>query len=94
MRRRAPPWLLLEVHVGQRVSALIANDEAGVGLLDGPRRREAARGTCGSGSYFQTATAKLIYCLGTRLGFILSVYGDLRRQVAELITDVPAVIGA
>ena len=51
-------------------------------------------GACGSGSYFQTATAKLIYCLCTRLGFILSVYGDLRRQVAELITDVPAVIGA
>jgi hypothetical protein len=47
-----------------------------------------------SGSYFQTAQAKLIHCLRARLGFILGVDGDLRRQAAELITDVPAVIAA
>ena len=41
--RRAPARLLLEIDVGERLPVAIANDEAGVGLLDGPGRREAAR---------------------------------------------------
>jgi hypothetical protein len=41
--RRASPRLILEVHVGKRLSVVIADDEAGVVMfLNGPRRREAA----------------------------------------------------
>jgi hypothetical protein len=36
------PRLLLEIDVGERLAAVIAHDETGVSLLDGPRRREAA----------------------------------------------------
>ena len=50
-------------------------------------------GTSGSG-YFQTAQAKLIDRLGARLSFILGIYGDLGRQTAELIADVPAALAA
>ena len=38
--RRTPPRLILEVHVGQRLPVGVAGDEAGVGLLGGPGRRE------------------------------------------------------
>ena len=34
--------LLLDVDVGQRVPVVIADDETGIGLFGGPRRREAA----------------------------------------------------
>ena len=37
------PGSFLEIHVGERLPVLVADDEAGVGPLDGPRRREAAR---------------------------------------------------
>lgn len=50
-------------------------------------------GTSGSG-YFQAAQAKLIDRLGTRVSFILGVHGDLGRQIAELIADVPAALAA
>jgi hypothetical protein len=40
--RRPPARLLLEVHVGARLPVGVADDEAGVRLLDGPGRREAA----------------------------------------------------
>ena len=36
--------LLFEIHVGERPPVGVADDEAGVGLLDGPGRREAALG--------------------------------------------------
>jgi len=47
--RRAPPQLLLEIDIGERLPVGVADDEApsiqlGVGFLDGPRRREAAFG--------------------------------------------------
>ena len=47
MRRRAPSGLILEIDVGERVPVGVADDEAppiqlGVGLVDGPGRREAA----------------------------------------------------
>ena len=48
-------------------------------------------GTSGSG-YFQAAQAKLIDRLGTRVSFILGVHGDLGRQIAELIADLPAAL--
>ena len=44
LRRRSPAGLLLEIDIGERQAAVILHDEAGVRLLDGPRRREAARG--------------------------------------------------
>ena len=44
MRRRAPAPLLLEIDVGERLPVGVADDEAGVGFLDGPGRREVARG--------------------------------------------------
>jgi hypothetical protein len=44
VRRRASSRLLLVVDVGERLPVDVADDEAGVGLLDGPRRREAALG--------------------------------------------------
>jgi hypothetical protein len=40
--RRPAPRLLLEIDVGERLPGGVADDEAGVGLLDGSRRREAA----------------------------------------------------
>jgi TPR repeat protein len=43
MRRRAASRLLLEIDVSERLAGMIADDEAGVRLLDGPGRREAAR---------------------------------------------------
>jgi hypothetical protein len=42
--RRPPCRLLLEIDVGERLPVGVADDEAGVGLLDGPGRREAALG--------------------------------------------------
>ena len=40
---RAPARITLEIHVGERVPVLVADDEAGVvHLVDRPRRREAA----------------------------------------------------
>ena len=43
-RRTSSRLLLLEIEVGQRLPVGVADDEAGVGLLDGPGRREAALG--------------------------------------------------
>jgi hypothetical protein len=76
----------------------------------GPGRREAAlllpsattgdgaggfhTGDCIGSSHFQTAPAKLVDRLGARVSFILGVHGNLRRQISELIADMPAVIGA
>ena len=41
LRRRAPTGLVLEVEIAERLSILVAYDEAGgVVLLDGPRRWE------------------------------------------------------
>jgi hypothetical protein len=54
---------------------------------NGPNHPEAR-------SHFQTAQAKLIDRLGARLSFILGIYGDLGRQTAELIADVPAALAA
>jgi hypothetical protein len=34
MGRRALPWLILEVNVGERVPVGVADDEAGVGLIN------------------------------------------------------------
>jgi hypothetical protein len=41
---RAPAGLILEVDVDELLAVVVANDEAGVLLLDGPGRREAASG--------------------------------------------------
>ena len=43
------PVSLHEVDVGQRLPVLVADDEAGVALVNGPRRREAARRHTGFG---------------------------------------------
>jgi hypothetical protein len=42
VRRRATARLALEVDVGQRLAVGVADDEAGLLLLDGPGRREPA----------------------------------------------------
>ena len=42
-RRRSPSGSLLEVDVGEHLPVGVADDEAGVGLLDGQGRREAVR---------------------------------------------------
>jgi hypothetical protein len=47
VRRRAPAGFVLEIDVGQRVPVGVADDEAvlaelGIGVVDRPRRREAA----------------------------------------------------
>jgi hypothetical protein len=39
--RRASSGLILEVNVGEALPVGVADDEAGVGLLDGQGRREA-----------------------------------------------------
>jgi hypothetical protein len=41
--RRASARLLLEVKIAERLPVLVADDEALWMLIDGPRRREAAR---------------------------------------------------
>ena len=41
---RAPSRLVLEIDIGQRLPAGVADGETGVGFLDGPGRREAACG--------------------------------------------------
>jgi hypothetical protein len=41
-RGATAPRLVLEIDVGERPAIVIADNEAGVGFLDGPRRREAA----------------------------------------------------
>jgi hypothetical protein len=51
VRRRPPSRLLLAIDVSERLPVGVADDEAGVGLLDGPGRREAARHGCGPGLY-------------------------------------------
>ena len=40
--------------------------------------------------YFQTTPAKLTDRIGARLSFTLRIYGDIGRQAAELVADVPA----
>jgi hypothetical protein len=45
--RRSPAGVVLEIDVGKRLAVVIADNETGVGLLDGPGRRKAA---CGHGS--------------------------------------------
>jgi hypothetical protein len=45
VRGRAPSRLLLEVDVGERLPVGVADNEADVGLLDGPGRRKAAPST-------------------------------------------------
>jgi len=42
LRRRAPTGFVLEIEIAERLPVVVADDEAGV--LDGPGRREAARG--------------------------------------------------
>ena len=42
LRRRAPPRLLLKIDVSQRLPVGVADDIAGLSLLDRPGRREAA----------------------------------------------------
>jgi hypothetical protein len=42
VRRRAASRLFLEIHVAERLPVGVTDDEAGVGLLGGPWRREAA----------------------------------------------------
>ena len=42
--RRACSRLLIEIDVGERLPVGVADDEAGVRLFGGPRRREAALG--------------------------------------------------
>jgi hypothetical protein len=39
---RSPPRFILEIDVGERLPIGVTDDEAGVGLLGGPWRREAA----------------------------------------------------
>ena len=48
MTAQEPPIacpFILKVHIGQRLAGVILHDEASVRLLDGPRRREAAKAT-------------------------------------------------
>jgi hypothetical protein len=49
VRRRATVQLPIEVNIGERLPVGVADDEAGVGLLGGPGRREAACGRSGIG---------------------------------------------
>lgn len=42
-RRRLSPRFVLEIDVGQCLPVVIADDELGIGLVGGARRREAAR---------------------------------------------------
>ena len=42
--RRSPPEFILAIDVGERLTISIADDEAGVGFLGRPGRREAALG--------------------------------------------------
>jgi hypothetical protein len=44
LRRCLSPRLILEIDVGERLPVVVAHDEASVGLVGGPRRREAACG--------------------------------------------------
>lgn len=44
--------------------------------------------------HFQTPQTQLMHRLLARLGFILDVYGNFRRQPTELIADVPAALAA
>ena len=60
-----PCWLFLEIDVGERVPARVADDEAlsvelGVGFLDRPGRREAA-GFCHEASLTCAAPAFVSY---------------------------------
>jgi hypothetical protein len=43
VRCRSMARLIFEVGIGQRLPLAVADDDAGVCLLDGPGRREAAR---------------------------------------------------
>jgi hypothetical protein len=79
--------------IAERLAVGIADAEIAALSLSstdqgGGKRRD---GTSGSG-YFQAAQTKLIDRLGTRVSFILGVHGDLGRQIAELIANVPAAL--
>jgi hypothetical protein len=53
--RRAASRLMLEIDVGERLTVGVADDEAGVGFLGGPGRREAA------GRHFRSAARSKIW---------------------------------
>jgi hypothetical protein len=80
--RRSPSRLILEIDVRERLPVGVADDEAGVGLLDGPGRREAARRATWwmLSGYLQTAQAKLMHCLCACLGIVLlsTIFKSLR----------------
>jgi hypothetical protein len=75
--------------MGKGTPDVILHDEADVL----PTVYGSGGAASGSG-YFQAAQAKLIDRLSACLGFILSIYGDLGRQTAELIADVPGAPAA
>jgi hypothetical protein len=45
--RRASSGIILEIDVSKPLAVVVAHDEAGVNVLDRPRRREAAFGIAG-----------------------------------------------
>ena len=59
-----------------------------------PRHLPVTLGLDPGSGYFQAAPAKLIDRLGTRVSFTLGVDGELGRQIAEPIGDVPAALAA
>jgi hypothetical protein len=58
LARRAPPRFILAIDKGERLSIVIARDEAGGGFLDGPRWREAGSG--GHGRRMRNLTSGLL----------------------------------
>jgi hypothetical protein len=83
LRRRAASRLLLGIDVGQRLPVVIADDEAGVGLLGGPRRREAADGHRVRAIIACCRLRRRLLCVGLREYHVGSVdirFGRCRRE--------------
>ena len=78
-----PKWPIREVDVGERLPVVIADDEAGVGLLDGPGRREAADGHRVRDIIACCRLRQRLLCVGLReyhLGSVDIRFGRCRRE--------------
>ena len=77
MRRRAPSGLLLAIDVSERLPVGVADDEAGVGFLDGPGRREVAL-------RHSRYIGHLLKRYSTLTGITTTTIGQLRKQQLSL----------
>jgi hypothetical protein len=88
LRRCAPSRLLLEIDVRRALPGGVADDEARGVFVDGPRRRETARG--GHAGQWQNARATTAAAARGRLWAV--VPPQQLRQLGDVHSDAPGLV--